>query len=156
MARRCHVVDSEGNRCEVTLALLLRWTVELARETLLRKPLLARIEREVEALAGAATRRIPAATNGPRPVLYLRTDLSFIVRAGGSVGHMSGVLNELAHQAGQPILLTTAAVPTLGKETEVHVVAVPEAFWNFRELPTFLLNDVFYDSALQVLDGRRI
>jgi glycosyltransferase involved in cell wall biosynthesis len=156
MARRCHVVDSEGNRCEVTLALLLRWTVEFARETLLRKRLLAAIGGEVDALAGAAARRIPAATEAPGPVLYLRTDLSFIVRAGGSVGHISGVLNELARQAGQPILLTTATVPTLGHETEVHVVAVPEAFWNFRELPTFLLNDVFYDSALTVLDGRRV
>ena len=72
------------------------------------------------------------------------------------MGHIAGVLNELACQAGPPILLTTATVPTLGRETEVHIVAVPEAFWNFRELPTFVLNDVFHDSALSALDGRRV
>ena len=27
-------------------------------------------------------------------------------------------------------------VPTLDRDIELHLVTVPEAFWNFRELPT--------------------
>jgi glycosyltransferase involved in cell wall biosynthesis len=88
--------------------------------------------------------------------VYLRTDLSFGVRAGGSVGHIAGVLNELAGTGGSPILLTTAPVPTVRSTIEVHQVTVPERFWNFRELPTFLLNDVFFDETLGAVRGRPV
>jgi glycosyltransferase involved in cell wall biosynthesis len=155
MSRRCYVVDSDGLSRDVTLALLARWTWQLARETLERDRLLARVEREVDALSERMPTRVPAVSDPRAPVLYLRTDLSFGVRAGGSVGHIAGVLNELARQIGPPIMLTTATVPTLGTSTEVHVVTVPEAFWNFRELPTLVLNEVFHDEALRVLAGRR-
>jgi glycosyltransferase involved in cell wall biosynthesis len=87
--------------------------------------------------------------------VYLRTDLSFGVRAGGSVGHIAGVLNELADPGRPPpIFVTTAPVPTVRGEIEGHHVAVPERFWNFRELPTFMLNTVFFDETLRAI-GRR-
>ncbi|MEP7309733.1 MAG: glycosyltransferase [Acidobacteriota bacterium] len=153
MSRQCYVADSEGSRRDVTIALLVRWTAQYAREALLRKRLLERVEHEVDTLARAARGPVSATRQGS--VLYLRTDLSFVVRAGGSVGHIAGVLNELARQAGPPIVLTTAVVPTLDPEIELHLVTVPEAFWNFRELPTLGLNEVFHDGALQALNGRR-
>ena len=77
------------------------------------------------------------------PVLYLRTDLSFGVRAGGSVGHIAGVLNELADTVGPPIMLTTAPVPTVRDDIETHIVRRAGGVLEFRELPTFVLNDVF-------------
>ena len=49
----------------------------------------------------AAASHLPVGT-GWRRRSYLRTDLSFVVRAGGSVGHIAGVLNELARQVGPP------------------------------------------------------
>jgi glycosyltransferase involved in cell wall biosynthesis len=156
MARQCYVADSQGNTREVTVALLLRWTAQLAAEAFSRRRLLAAFEQEVEALAktGAGGRVLEYDTAAP--LLYLRTDLSFAVRAGGSVGHIAGVFNEIARRGPPPLLLTTSPVPTLDPESEVHVVAVPEAYWNFRELPTLLLNDVFCDTALDVLQKRRI
>ena len=99
---------------------------------------------------------MPACVRSTAPVLYLRTDLSFGVRAGGSVGHIAGVLNELARQVGPPILLTTATVPTLGPRDRSARRRGAGAFWNFRELPTLVLNDVFYDEAWRVLAGRRV
>jgi glycosyltransferase involved in cell wall biosynthesis len=86
----------------------------------------------------------------------MRTDLSFGVRAGGSVGHIAGVVNELAEAGGPPILMTTAPVPTVRPGLEVHHVPVPERFWNFRELPTFVLNGVFYDQTLRAIGNRAI
>jgi glycosyltransferase involved in cell wall biosynthesis len=52
--------------------------------------------------------------------------------------------------------LTTAPVPTVRSAIEVHYVAVPERFWNFRELPTFVLNDVFVDETLRAVHGRPV
>jgi glycosyltransferase involved in cell wall biosynthesis len=156
MAHRCYIVDTDGLEREITVALLLRWTVQLLREVIGKNALLRRIERDIEAIGtGAGAPAVRHWHRSAAPV-YLRSDMSFGVRAGGSVGHIAGVLNELAGEVGPPILLTTATVPTLRPEIEVHVVGVPEAFWNFRELPSLALNDVFHDRALRAIDGRRV
>jgi glycosyltransferase involved in cell wall biosynthesis len=157
MARgRCSIVDAEGRERELTVALLLRWSWQLGLETLNKGSLLRRVDREVAALARpTSTTTAPALDRSGSP-LYLRTDLSFGVRAGGSVGHIAGVLNELGEGMSRPIFVTTAEVPTLRPEIEVHYVRAPEAFWNFQELPTFVLNDIFYSAALRAVDARRI
>jgi glycosyltransferase involved in cell wall biosynthesis len=155
MARRCYIVDAQGLQRNVTVPLLLRWSRQLALELALRRRLLRRVDREIAALALPATTGVTV-WNRTAPVLYLRTDLSFGVRAGGSVGHIAGVVNELARIGASPIMLTTAPVPTVESRIESHVIAVPEAFWNFCELPALVLNQACYDEALRVIDGRRV
>ena len=154
MARQCFIVDCEGHDRRVTVGLLAHWSWALVRDVAARRGLLRRVERDVD--IAAAQPRCESGGNRTAPVLYLRTDLSFGVRAGGSVGHIAGVLNALADTAGPPILLTTAPVPTVRDGIETHIVTVPEAFWNFAELPALALNDVTMDEALRAVSGRAI
>ena len=157
MAReRCYIADSEGRERDITFTLLLRWSWQIARETAGKRALLARVARDVDDTERMASARPAPRWNRSASPVYLRTDLSFGVRAGGSVGHIAGVVNELAEAGGSPILLTTAPVPTVRNAIEVHHVAVPERFWNFRELPTFVLNDVFFEEALGAVHGRPV
>jgi glycosyltransferase involved in cell wall biosynthesis len=88
--------------------------------------------------------------------LYLRTDLSFGVRAGGSVGHIAGLLNELGTFTAPPIFLTTDEVATVRSGIETHIIAPSDAFWNFQELPTFVLNAVVLRTAVRAVAGRPI
>jgi glycosyltransferase involved in cell wall biosynthesis len=155
VARRCYIVDSEGRERPVTFGLLTLWSWAFVRDAALRPGLLRRIRDEVDAIALQS--RPQVRWNRSAPVLYLRTDLSFGVRAGGSVGHIAGVLNGLADTGGPPpIMLTTAPVPTVRDDVETHIVAVPEAYWNFAELPALALNDVLIASALEATRGRAI
>ena len=153
-SRRCYIVDGEGHERRVTFRLLARWSWATARDAAARGGLLRRIKREVDALALEP----PPISRWTRsaPALYLRTDLSFGVRAGGSVGHIAGVLNALAATGAPPILLTTAPVPTVRPEIETRIVQVPEAFWNFRELPALALNDVVVDDGVRAVRGRTV
>jgi glycosyltransferase involved in cell wall biosynthesis len=153
---RCYVEDLEGRERDVTTAALLRGSWHLVREALQTGRLLGRVEGEVAAIASVDRAGSTPTLDRSASPLFLRTDLSFGVRAGGSVGHIAGVVNELGGVLGSPIVLTTADVPTLRPDIEVHHVSVPEAFWNFQELPTFVLNDVFHTEAFRVLDGRRV
>jgi glycosyltransferase involved in cell wall biosynthesis len=142
------VEDVRGRRRKLTAGLLARWTAQLATEPFRVSALLASVEREVEALEheeGAA--RSPKPLNLSASPLYLRTDLSFGVRAGGSVAHIAGVVNELDRFSGPVTVLTTDDIPTLKPSVRVVHVAPSEAFWNFKELPTFLLNDAFLAAA---------
>jgi glycosyltransferase involved in cell wall biosynthesis len=158
MARgRCFIADAHGLERDITLGLLLHWSWQVGREAMGKRALLSRVDREVEEIGHKARARSTPSWNRSASPVYLRTDLSFGVRAGGSVGHIAGVLNELADAGGPPpIFVTTAPVPTVCQEVEVRHVSVPERFWNFRELPTFMLNSVFFDETLRAIGSRPI
>src|SRR6185295_5488365 len=56
--------------------------------------------------------------------------------------------------AGPVRVLTTDDVPSLKPHIDVRQVAPLESFWNFRELPTFLLNDAFDRAAEDAITSR--
>jgi glycosyltransferase involved in cell wall biosynthesis len=152
---RIYLEDTTGRRRPISLAQLGAWAGQLAREPFHVAALLRRVEQRVAALERLADDRQHGRLDLRNPPLHLRTDLSFGVRAGGSVGHIAGVLNSLGEVVAPPIFVTTDAVPTVRPDIETHLVAVSEAFWNFRELPTFVLNDVFTSSVVRALAGRQ-
>jgi len=153
---RCYIADSQGLERDITARLLLRWSWQVAREVAGRRSLLRRVERTIADAENQRRDNVTSPFVSQGHAVYLRTDLSFGVRAGGSVGHTAGVLNELAREGASPILLTTAPVPTLQDVVDVHHVTVPERFWNFRELPALGLNDVFLDEAARAIRGRQV
>jgi glycosyltransferase involved in cell wall biosynthesis len=150
------VEDVHGARRTLTAAVLARWVAQFAMERFRVPALLRKVDREVAALEAlaAGSRASPAPIDRTASPVYLRTDLSFGVRAGGSVAHISGVVNELGSFTGPVIVLTTDDVPTMDPAVRVHHVAPPEAFWNFRELPTFVLNDAFDAAASAIVRDR--
>ena len=142
------IEDVRGSRCRLTARLLARWIAQAATEPFRVGSLLRRVDREVRSLeAASAPSRAPGSRlDLSRSPLYLRTDLSFGVRAGGSVAHIAGVVNELGGFTGPVTLLTTDDIPLLKPSVRVRFVHPSESFWNFKELPTFLLNDAFAEA----------
>ncbi len=152
---RIWIEDAAGRTRALTWALLARWSGQMASEPFRVSGLLREVERAVEVVEYENRQRSPVLDIEASPV-YLRTDLSFGIRAGGSVGHTAGVLNELDAFTGPVILLTTDDIPTLRPNVGVHHVAPLEAFWNFKELPTFLLNAAFDAAGGRLLHDREI
>jgi glycosyltransferase involved in cell wall biosynthesis len=150
-----YIEDTRGRRKAISIGQIAAWSAQIASEPLRIGVLLRRMERRVAELEGAP-RPSARPLDLTSPTLYLRTDLSFGIRAGGSVGHIAGVLNELDGFAGAPIFLTTDDVPTVRSDIETHPIVPSEAFWNFKELPTFVLNDAVERTAASALAGRSI
>jgi glycosyltransferase involved in cell wall biosynthesis len=88
--------------------------------------------------------------------VYLRTDLSFGLSSGGSIGHIAGVLNHLDYFAVQPIFLTTDMIPTVREDIETRMIMPKGNFWDFNELPGIYFNRVFIEEAEQHLKGRKV
>ena len=86
----------------------------------------------------------------------MRADVSFGVKAGGSVGHTAGVINNLGESASPPIVLTTDRIATLAQGIEVHDIVPEEAFWHYRELPAIVMNRAIMKTAAHVLRERKI
>jgi glycosyltransferase involved in cell wall biosynthesis len=148
------IEDERGRSRPMDAATLSRWLTQAATEPFRAATLLRGVERTVGALEQEAGAPHRATLTLPGEPLYLRSDLSFGVRAGGSVGHIAGVLNELKHVVGPPIFVTTDDVATVDPGIEQHLIAPSEAFWNFKELPAFVLNDTLEAGIARVLAGR--
>lgn len=151
----CVVEDESGRERPLSPALIARWAWQSLREPFGKAALLDRYRRDVEAIAQAAASPLPALRLEHQP-LYLRTDLSFGLKAGGSVGHIAGVINHLSEFGGAPIMMTTDVIPMVSPVIEVHTVPPAEAFWEYPELPGMLMNDQFLRRVPTALKGRPI
>jgi glycosyltransferase involved in cell wall biosynthesis len=151
---RCSFSEDSGRRVAigplVILHYLVRYVVDLARLPLV--PWRAR-----RALKQLSAARPPAQARAPDlalPPVYLRGDLQLGVRAGGSVGHIAGVLNNLAHFASTPLFVTAGRVPTVRAEVEVHVVDPSPDFCGYEEIPAIHFNQRLAQAAEAALAGR--
>jgi glycosyltransferase involved in cell wall biosynthesis len=88
--------------------------------------------------------------------VYLRTDLAFGLRSGGSLGHIAGVLNHLDEFCGKPIFLSTDTIPTVKKNLETHIIVPKKDFWDFKELPSVHFNEIFEQAARKYLRDKRV
>jgi len=155
--RRCRIEDELGAERDITASLLARWLHQWILDRFRHKAFLRQVEKEVAALEDEATAPAPLVPfDRAISAAYLRTDISFRLQAGGSVGHIAGVLNSLRELIAPPIFITTDEVPTVDPSIETHLVDPPEAFWNFRELPALALNERFFVCARKALGDRRV
>ena len=154
----CYFEDQLGGREKIGAAQWLLLSRRLLQDSFRKPTLLRSIRKDVELLS---RHRIEETLVTPRldleasPV-YLRTDLSFGVISGGSVGHIAGVLNQLERFAKSPIFLTTDPIPMVSPTVESHTVKLDASFWNFRELPSFHINEIIFKQALHALANRRL
>ena len=141
--------DDQDVEMRVSLGTVAALFFKRAEDSLRIPPLLKNLKLEVDALLKAekGTVKLDLAR---RPV-YLRTDLTFGLKAGGSVGHMAGVLNNLGQFGPSPLFLTTEKVPTVSDSVEsLRIVPGPQ-FWDFREELPLAFNETFFESASALL-----
>ena len=148
------VEDEQGRRRPLSSRLISRWAWQALREPFTKTSLLAAMAAEADSLAARARTGERRRLDLTLPPLYLRTDLSFGLRAGGSVGHTAGVVNHLHAFGGRPIMLTTDFVPTVDPSIEVATVSPAEAFWEYPELPSLVMNQRFAEVAEDVVGSR--
>ena len=126
----CWFEDDAGSRIRITAAriagLALQSVWDAARLPWLGRRLNARLAalERIEVARAGSPRQLRARG---RPV-YLRTDLVFDNRAGGSVGHIAGVLNSLAEFVAPPLFVTTDTIPTVRPEIETRLLPMPRSF----------------------------
>ena len=156
---RVYLVYDAGETLAIGAADLLRWARQVASEPFTKRALVRHTRDEVEReLAAVAARQgqSPRVFDPSLPCAFLRTDLSFGVRAGGSVGHIAGVINNLSRMGLRPIFITTDRVPTIDPSIETHLVCAAEQFWSYRELPALVMDGVFGRAASAILGDREI
>lgn len=150
----CHFEDEFCNRLSITPAVLGKLAWRMLRD-LGRKPFLVRrVKRDIESLA--RLEHAPRRLNWAGTPVYLRTDLVFAVKSGGSVGHIAGVLNHLDAFVGKPVFISSDWIPTVRDDIACHVVTPKSAYWDHKELPRYHYNQTFTNRAAKLLDGKQL
>jgi len=144
--RRVAYVDGRGGEHRVSLSAQLRAVGALLRDLWQRprvhRDLAAWLDRIEDRPDGA---RLDPARGGP---LYVRSDLIFHLTAGGSVGHIAGVLNNLGAFGPDPTFVTTSVIPTVDDAISTVVLRPEARYWDFRAMPRHFFN-------LSLLQGAR-
>lgn len=95
----------------------------------------------------------PIAEQGRR-VLYLKTNLWFGIKAGGSVGHIAGVVNALRNR-GFAVTFASAEPPVMvDSEVEIHKVAALKTFGLPYGLNNYRFQKSFASEAARILSQK--
>ncbi len=156
--RTAYLKNGEGRHEIITTRLLAKLFRQLIRDICRKPGLIRRTRMEVEHLLNEAVPQQPKnklLDLSGIPV-YLRTDLSFGLSSGGSLGHIAGVLNHLDEFTGRPIFLSTDIIPTVRKDLETYIILPKKEFWDFKELPSICFNKVFEQVAQRYLKEKKL
>jgi hypothetical protein len=113
-----------------------------------------RVRALLERLRDTPPRPTPKPASGPpRQAIYIYSDLPYCLAAGGSVGHVAGVLNHLEElTSSPPIFLTTTIVPTISTSVRVERFT-PRGPWERHERLALRLNEEMIEWAKSCVEG---
>jgi len=148
------IEDASGRRLKISLSELSTRLIRYLRDWTQHRDVLREVSKHLDELdRRRGERRLVTSA----PPLYLRTDLWFGLQSGGSVSHVSGVLNEFARVwPVAPILFTTDSIPAARTDIERHIVPLGPRFWDFPEIKSVSSNAAFEAAALRLLGDRKI
>jgi len=151
----CIRMDRKGNSQNLTFPFIFSLFYKLGKNFCARGNFLKRIQKHVAYLSHSIRSKENKQLDLAYPPLYLRTDFSFGLMSGGSVGHIAGVLNNLSHFTGKPIFLTSDQIPTVRSDWESHLITPGDEFWDFSEIPPLHFNEVFFERSKAIMSGRK-
>jgi glycosyltransferase involved in cell wall biosynthesis len=87
---------------------------------------------------------------------YLRTDLVFGTKAGGSVGHIAGVINGFIGKGAKVFILSTDKLELIDSEKTPINIVKPEAKYNFlSEMPELHYNGFLFKKACSLFQKEK-
>lgn len=135
----CSWINAEGDQKKIGLSFLFRQFWVFVKEKLTWKRVLSEAQQEISALMKEPPK--PHSIKSGEPPLYLRCDIGYGYIAGGSIGHIAGVLNNFGSVTGRvPLFLTTDKIPTVSKEIPVQTICEPLTYGNVRDISGIVYN----------------
>ena len=151
----CTWIDMDGQSINIGIYQLLRMFGYFLYENCTYKRMLARTKKELELLETKRTEEKKLDTSG-RP-LYLRCDLSYGYAAGGSVGHIAGVVNNLETVTGEkPVFVSTDVIPTVEEGIETYILKGNIKYSNVRDVAGIAYNDVVFSKLEEIIHKEKI
>jgi glycosyltransferase involved in cell wall biosynthesis len=141
--RKIYFKEVSSEKINITFKTFLFLFCKLCTEFFTRFWFLYNLKRKIRILKFREVRKLDD-LNFNYPPIYLNTNLWFGVVAGGSVGHIAGVLNNLGkYFAVNPIFFSTDVIPTVDSNIKLTILKPNDRYWDFVEMPTLATNASF-------------
>lgn len=143
----CRIVDDDGRAQRVSAGHCLRTLRGAAADRLGAAKLLRETSSRLDALEAQLAERGGVRFDPGRRPICLRTDLTFGLTAGGSVGHVAGVLNALGEWTAAPLWLTTDTLPTVQPGIEHELLLPGSRHWEHVERVALAANTAYTEQT---------
>lgn len=143
----CRIVDDAGRAQRVSAGHCLRTLRGAAADRVGAAKLLRETFSRLDALEAQLAERGGVRFDPGRRPIYLRTDLTFGLTAGGSVGHVAGVLNALGEWTAAPLWLTTDTLPTVRPGIEHEMLLPGSRHWEHIERVALAANTAYAEQT---------
>ena len=148
--------DEDGKQLSISTSVLLKLLFRFVSAFVFQGKVVSRVRKDLIEIShqklGSDSIRPLELTGTP---VYLRTDLHFGLKCGGSVAHTSGVINQLLHILGAVIFLAPENLPTINKKIEIHEIPPSIRFIDFREILPLDYNGECVAKAFRILKNRK-
>lgn len=154
---RCWIEDEHGKRRIVNSVEILKRLLRFGADAARKYSVISQARRDVAQLLDTSAETSSSKTLAlDRPPVYLRPGLDFGLHAGGSIGHIAGVVNNLDSFSASPVFISTDEIPTVRDDIETHYIRPDDSFWDLKDIPYFNFNFRFIDRASGVLESRPV
>ena len=152
---RCIYQDANGTILAIGVGQLIREFVRFAAEHMTYKSAISAIDAELTQLEHMKKIPVKLHTDNGVPPVFLRSDFSYGYAAGGSIGHIAGVIQHLGDKFScDPIFLTTDQVPSVSVAPHLLRGSVP--YRNLRDIASLFFSDTVYKAASAELKNQPI
>lgn len=148
--------DELNQRLKLTPFCLCHWGIRKLRDWIAKPSLLTSAKIQITSMENETSENTKSNLKLNATPVYLRTDLVFGIRSGGSLGHIAGVLNNLDNYCGKPIFLTTDYIPGIRNDIILRIIPLSERFLDFSELLELHFNKHCLQRAVEYLNGKEI
>jgi len=144
----CRIRDEQGKDLSISITHFAQTFLKFTKDFLAKASLIKKRINEMSSISEKIKNQNKTkASNLSAQPAYMRSDHCFGLKAGGSVGHTVGVLNNLETFTASPIFLTTTSFPGINSNVETHIILPKRHFLDFLELPLLHYNDqLLFDS----------
>jgi glycosyltransferase involved in cell wall biosynthesis len=149
----CRIEEENGRVTPVSIPFFYLLFINFIKDYLKKSRYLRQKQEEIDTLPQLNSKSTASFNSNAQPA-YLRFDLFHDLKAGGSVSHTTGVLNNLRHFTPAPIYLTSLSIPGVDTDIATHILQPKQRFLDFIELPFLYSNDKFIEKSEVILQSK--
>lgn len=154
-SKTCYWVDKENNHLRIGIKELCRQFSVFFKEQLTYKTYLRTVKEELADLLKEEHCETQKSFEGIP--CYLRCDMSYGYIAGGSIGHIAGVVNNLEQITGNsPLFISSDTIPTVDHAIIQHIIKGEVSFGNIRDISSIAYNEICYDALESFIGNKKI
>lgn len=151
---KCIWIDESKKRISLNIFTLFKMFIQYIRDHLSFKSYLRTVNSELDTLLEDKKSTYVICDGIP---LYLRCDMPSDFIAGGSVGHIAGVLNNIEKCCGKrPVFVTADIIPTTNRHIETILVKGNIKYSNVCDFSGIAFNELTYEAIEEVVKEHEV